>query len=320
MKRIKHSKIKNTGLLFELLTRQITYEILDGREEKSKEIVREFFNSRTELSKELRLFNLLLNEKQANISKSEKFLNVVLEAHTKINYDKLEKEKYNLIKTIKESFEIENFLSSPISNYKVLASIHKVFRGKTLNVNNVKDIFESRETLIEHISKTQVEKSVKKDEIIESYKKQEQDVRLLTYKILVETFNKKYSNLDESQKSLLKNYINNVNNSSKFKEYYKEQLKKVVKEIHSLYSSMEDQVTKIKLKETINVLKGQRIKREVSDSQVSSLMMAYELVKEIKLHDKKLEIIGNIINSEEKVQNQGMTSVTLICKKRDYSN
>jgi hypothetical protein len=282
MKRIKHSKIKNTGLLFELLTRQITYEILDGREEKSKEIVREFFNSRTELSKELRLFNLLLNEKQANILKSEKFLNVVLEAHTKINYDKLEKEKYNLIKTIKESFEIENFLSSPISNYKVLASIHKIFRGKTLNVNNVKDIFESRETLIEHISKTQIEKSVKKDEIIESYRKQEQDVRLLTYKILVETFNKKYSNLDESQKSLLKNYINNVNNSSKFKEYYKEQLKKVVKEIHSLYSSMEDQVTKIKLKETINVLKGQRIKREVSDSQVSSLMMAYELVKEIK--------------------------------------
>lgn len=282
MKRIKHSKIKNTGLLFELLTRQITYEILDGREEKSKEIVKEFFNSRTELSKELRLFNLLLNEKQANISKSEKFLNVVLEAHTKINYEKLENEKYNLIKTIKENFEVENFLSSPISNYKVLASIHKVFRGKTLNVNNVKDIFESRETLIEHISKTQIEKSVKKDEIIESYKKQEQDVRLLTYKILVETFNKKYSNLDESQKSLLKNYINNVNNSSKFKEYYKEQLKKVVKEIHSLYSSMEDQVTKIKLKETINVLKGQRIKREVSDSQVSSLMMAYELVKEIK--------------------------------------
>lgn len=282
MKRIKHSKIKNTGLLFELLTRQITYEILDGREEKSKEIVKEFFNSRTELSKELRLFNLLLNEKQANISKSEKFLNVVLEAHTKINYEKLENEKYNLIKTIKENFEVENFLSSPISNYKVLASIHKVFRGKTLNVNNVKDIFESRETLIEHISKTQVEKSVKKDEIIESYKKQEQDVRLLTYKILVETFNKKYSNLDENQKSLLKNYINNVNNSSKFKEYYKEQLKKIVKEIHSLYSSMEDQVTKIKLKETINVLKGQRIKREVSDSQVSSLMMAYELVKEIK--------------------------------------
>jgi hypothetical protein len=282
MKRIKHSKIKNTGLLFELLTRQITYEILDGREEKSKEIVKEFFSSKTELSKELRLFNLLLNEKQSNATKSEKFLNVVLEAHTKINYEKLEKEKFNLIKTIKETFNLENFLSSPINNYKILASIHKLFKGKTLNVNNVKDIFESKETLIEHISKTQTQKESSKDELIESYKKQEQDVRLLTYKILVETFNKKYSNLDENQKSLLKNYINNVNNSSKFKDYYKEQLKEVVKTIHNLYSEMDDKVTKIKLKETINVLKSQRIKREVSDSQVSSLMMAYELVKEIK--------------------------------------
>lgn len=282
MKRIKHSKIKNTGLLFELLTRQITYEILDGREEKSKEIVKEFFSSKTELSKELRLFNLLLNEKQSNATKSEKFLNVVLEAHTKINYEKLEKEKFNLIKTIKETFNLENFLSSPINNYKILASIHKLFKGKTLNVNNVKDIFESKETLIEHISKTQTQKEASKDELIESYRKQEQDVRLLTYKILVETFNKKYSNLDENQKSLLKNYINNVNNSSKFKDYYKQQLKEVVKIIHSLYSEMDDKVTKIKLKETINVLKSQRIKREVSDSQVSSLMMAYELVKEIK--------------------------------------
>lgn len=282
MKHIKHSKIKNTGLLFELLTRQITYEILDGREEKSKEIVKEFFSSKTELSKELRLFNLLLNEKQSNATKSEKFLNVVLEAHTKINYEKLEKEKFNLIKTIKETFNLENFLSSPINNYKILASIHKLFKGKTLNVNNVKDIFESKETLIEHISKTQTQKESSKDELIESYKKQEQDVRLLTYKILVETFNKKYSNLDENQKSLLKNYINNVNNSSKFKDYYKEQLKEVVKTIHNLYLEMDDKVTKIKLKETINVLKSQRIKREVSDSQVSSLMMAYELVKEIK--------------------------------------
>lgn len=282
MKRIKHSKIKNTGLLFELLTRQITYEILDGREEKSKEIVKEFFSSKTELSKELRLFNLLLNEKQSNATKSEKFLNVVLEAHTKINYEKLEKEKFNLIKTIKETFNLENFLSSPINNYKILASIHKLFKGKTLNVNNVKDIFESKETLIEHISKTQTQKESSKDELIESYRKQEQDVRLLTYKILVETFNKKYSNLDENQKSLLKNYINDVNNSSKFKDYYKEQLKEVIKTIHGLYSEMNDKVTKIKLKETINVLKSQRIKREVSDSQVSSLMMAYELVKEIK--------------------------------------
>jgi len=282
MRRIKHSKIKNTGLLFELLTRQITYDILNNSDEKSKRIVKEFFNSKTELSKELRLFNLLLNEKQNNEQKSEKFLDVVLEAHGKINYTILSEEKYNLIKKIKESYDLNNFFSSPISNYKVLASIHKVFRAKKLNVNNVKDVFESRQTLVEHISKTPTEKQIKKDKLIETYKKQEQDVRLLTYKILVEQFNKKYSKLNENQKLLLKNYINDVNNNSKFKEYYKEQIKDVVTEIKNIYNKVSDKVTKIKLRETMRVLKSQKIKREINDSQVSALMIAYELIKEIK--------------------------------------
>lgn len=282
MKRIKHSKFKNTGFLFELLTRQITLEILNGSEEKSKFIVKEFFNGKTELSKELRLFNLLLNEKQVNENKAEKFINVILEAHSHINQQKLNEEKYNLVKKIKENFNVDNFFASPITNYKILASIHKLFEAKKLDVKNVKDVFESRETLIEHVSKTQIQKQKEQDKLVETYKKQEEDVRLLTYKILVETFNKKYSNLNESQKGLLKNYINNVNNSSKFKEYYKSQIKEVISTMTQLHNEINDKVTKIKLKETINVLKSQKILREVKDNQVSALMMAFELVKEIK--------------------------------------
>ena len=281
MKRIKHSKFKNTGFLFELLTRQITLEILNGGEEKSKNIVKEFFNKKTQLSKELHLFNLLLNEKQLNEHKSEKFIDVILEAHSRIDYEKLNEEKYKLVKQIKENFDVDNFFASPITNYKLLASIHKLFEAKKINATNVKDVFKSRETLVEHISKTPTQKQIDKNELVETYQKQEQDVRLLTYKILVEQFNKKYTNLDENQKSLLREYINNVNNTSKFKEYYKTQLKETISSLYSLYKSMTDKVTKIKLRETINVLKEQKITREVKDNQVSSLMMAFELIKEI---------------------------------------
>jgi hypothetical protein len=228
MKRIKHSKFKNTGFLFELLTRQITLEILNGGEEKSKNIVKEFFNKKTQLSKELHLFNLLLNEKQLNEHKSEKFIDVILEAHSRIDYEKLNEEKYNLVKQIKENFDVENFFASPITNYKLLASIHKLFEAKKINATNVKDVFQSRETIVEHISKTPTQKHIDKNELVETYQKQEQDVRLLTYKILVEQFNKKYTNLDDNQKSLLREYINNVNNTSKFKEYYKTQLKETI--------------------------------------------------------------------------------------------
>ena len=288
MKKIKHSKFKNTGFLFELLTRQITLEILNNSPEKAKKIVSEFFGVKTELSKELRLFNLLINEKYNTESKAEKFIDAILEARTKLDDQKLVKEKYNLIKSIKENFDIDSFLASPVTNYRVLASIHKLFEAKKTDISDVKDIFDSKLTLVEHISTSTPKLKQKEDRLVEDYKKQEKDLRLLTYKILVETFNKKYSSLNTSQKNLLREYINNITNTSKFGEYYNIQLKNVVTELHSIYNKMNDKVTKIKLKETINVLKTQKIGKKITDEQVSSLMMAFELIKEIENVKKRI--------------------------------
>tara|TARA_Y100001938_G_scaffold141708_1_gene211876 strand:- start:987 stop:1865 length:879 start_codon:yes stop_codon:yes gene_type:complete len=284
MKKIKHSKFKNTGFLFELLTRQITLEVINGSEEKAKKIMAEFYGKGSELSKELRLFNLLINEKYSSDIKAEKFINAILEAHGKLEYKKLQREKYNLIKSIKENFEISNFLSSPVTNYKVLASIHKIFEAKKLDVQNVKDVFNAKQTLVEHISLSSNTKNTtnsKQDKLVEEYKAKDKDLRLLAYKILVETFNKKYSNLNKEQKSLLREYINNISNTTKFNEYFESQLIKTITSLHEMYKGMKDKITKIKLKETINVLKKQKIGKKITDGQVSALMMSYELIKEI---------------------------------------
>ena len=288
MKKIKHSKFKNTGFLFELLTRQITLEILNNAPvEKAKKIVQEFFGGKTELAKELRLFNLITTEKYNSESKAEKFIDAIIETRTKLDETKLLREKYNLVKAIKENFDIEEFVASPVANYKVLASVHKIFEAKIQDVTNVKDVFDAKITLVEHISTTQT--SIKKieDKLMETYKNQEKDLRLLTYKILVETFNTKYTNLNDDQKGLLREFINNVNNTSKFGEYYDSQLKKVVTELHKLHSEINDKITKIKLKETINVLKQQKIGKKITDEQVSALMISYELIKEITNVRKK---------------------------------
>jgi len=281
MRKIKHSKFKNTGFLFELLTRQVTLEIINGTEEKAKGIIKEFYGKGTEMSKELRLFNLLINEKYNSEAKAEKFIDAILEAHTKIDYKSLQREKYNLVKSIKENFEIKNFLSSPVTNYKILASIHKLFEGKKNDILDVKDVFDSKLTLVEHISSNSPTLKEKEDKLVEEYRKQEKDLRLLTYKILVETFNKKYTNLNDEQKSLLREYINNVNNTSKFNEYFEKELIKTITSLHEMYKGMKDKITKIKLKETINVLKKQKIGKKITDEQVSALMMSYELIKEI---------------------------------------
>jgi len=178
---------------------------------------------------------------------------------------------------------MDEFLSSPISNYRVLASIYKIFESKKMNNYDIKDVFNSKITLIESItSNPAVKTQSKKDKLVESYKKQDKDLRLLTYKILVEQFNKKYSNLNESQKSLLKEYINNLTNTTGFKSYVENEIPNIVKELKSIQSKVKDKVTKIKLAETASVLSKTKIGKSVSDNHVSSLMMSYELIKELK--------------------------------------
>ena len=286
MKRVKHSKFKNTGILFELLVRQITLEVLNGdTTEKAKKIVSEFFSPKTELNKELRLYELLLKEKYSSESRAEKFIDTVNEAHNRIDQKQLQREKDNLIKKINESFNMDEFLSSPISNYRVLASIYKIFESKRMNDYDVKDVFNSKITLIETITSKPSTLSSKKvtTQIVESYKKQDKDLRLLTYKILVETFNKKYSNLDENQKNLLREYINNLSNTTGFKSYVEKEIPSIVSELKTLSKGIKDKVTKIKLAETISVLSKTKIGKVVSDNHVSSIMMSYELIKELKV-------------------------------------
>jgi hypothetical protein len=287
MKKIKHSKVKNTGVLFELLVRQITLEVLNGdKTENAKRIVKEFFAAGKELNKELRLYDLLIKEKYSSESRAEKFVDTVCEAYAKLDTNKLNKEKYNLIKQIKESFDSEQFLSSPITNYKVLASIYKVFESQKTQNLDIKDIFNSKITLIENITSKPVSKIIKKDDeaeqLVEMYKKQDKDIRLLTYKILVETFNKKYTNLDSKQKEVLREYINNINNTSKFKDYFTQELKNTILELNKVNKQVSDKVTNIKLNETLSVLKSQKLGRSVADNQVSVLLLSQELLKELK--------------------------------------
>jgi hypothetical protein len=286
MKKIKHSKVKNTGVLFELLVRQITLEVLNGdKTENAKHIVKEFFAAGTELNKELRLYDLLLKEKYNSESKAEMFVDTVSQAHTKLNETKLTKEKYNLIKEINSKFDLENFLSSPITNYKVLASIYKVFESKKSENYDIKDVFNSKITLIENIiSRPTLAKTNNSEDskLIESYKQQDKDLRLLTYKILVETFNKKYTNLDDNQKGLLKEYINNMSNTTKFKEYVSIELPKIISNLKEIKLKIKDKVTTIKLSETISILDKMKFGKTVTDNQVSSIMLSYELIKELK--------------------------------------
>ena len=290
MKKIKHSKFKNTGFIFELLVRQITAEVMSSSKSIAEKLLKEHFNSKQELSKELKLYQYLINEKYNSESKAEQFINTILEARKKIDEKKLTKEKYNLIKEIKETYDLDEFIKSPISNYKTLASIYKIFETVVTDTQyEPTDIVSARFTIAENIINSSIQnKDVKlKDAVLEEYRKQDEDLRAVSYKLLVESFNNKYSNLTNDQKGLLREYINNINNTGKLSEYVSNEITKLVEGLKEVGSKISDKVTKIKLAETIANIKKIKSAKKIKEQHLSAMMMTYELLKELKDSIKK---------------------------------
>jgi hypothetical protein len=285
MKKIKHSKFKNAGFIFELLVRQVTSEILTSNKSVAEKILKEFFNSKKELSKELKLYQYLINEKYNSESKAEQFINTICEARKRLDEKKLIKEKYSLIKSIKETYNIDDFIKSPVSNYKVLASIYKIFEVVTTDEQyEPTDVVSSRFTITENIINSSIQNKDEKykDAIVEEYKKQDEDLRAVSYKLLVESFNKKYKNLNAEQKSLLREYINNINNTGKLSEYVSNEIAKIVNALKEVSNKISDKVTKIKLAETLNNIKKIKSVKKIKEEHLSALMMSYELINELK--------------------------------------
>jgi len=279
--KIKHSKIRNTGILFELLTRQITVDVLNNdKKGLAANMMKTFFNKNTQLGKEYELYKVLTTENYKSEITANQLVDAVLSAHKKLGSSRLKREKYNLIKEIRKNYGINDFFMARIPNYKVNASIYKLFYLS--NDSNPATETQSRFTVVEHITRKPISNKKKEKAIVEGYEKQEKDLRLLAYGILVEKFNKKYSSLSKEQKNLLKEYINNISNTNSLKEFIESETVKVKKKLQSILPTVDDKVTKIKMKEAINqadtLMKG----RIVEDKQVVTLMRYYQLVKELK--------------------------------------
>lgn len=282
MAKKSHSKYQNTGVLFELLIRQITSDILSGGVGKATKIINEFFKVDSELNKELHLYHALMNQKYDDKSKAEELIKTAVDIRKNLNEELLKKQRYNLIKRIKDSYDMESFLKSKIKNYKELASICNLFEQVVNNLSPV-EIVNSKYTLVEHITSNKSAIEEKKSALIEKYETMDKDDRLLSYKFLLDSFNKKYGSLNIKQKNLLREYINNVSDSVRLRNYIESEIPTIRKEIVELAKGIPDKVVKIKLKEIINQLKViKESKGDVKDAYVIAIMKYYELADELR--------------------------------------
>ena len=291
MRKVKHNKIRNTGLLFEFLLRQITSDVLNKDNGPAVKIVKEKFNENTELGKELALYNILITKKFKSDSRADYFINEVMKARGDLNNSTLRRERYNLIKEIQSNYNLQKFMSSKVPNYKTYASIYTLFEyDKSLSPDQKTESFFN---IVEHV--TTDDKSIKLSETVHTLPDDE-DLRILTYKTLLEKFNQKYTKLSGAQKNLLREYINNISNTNSLKDTLKEIVKGLKEDLQTHSKNLKDEVVKIKMTEAIKSVDkfcGVNDKSNVvKDEYVVQTMRYLELLKELKKSgNKKQKVI-----------------------------
>ena len=281
--KIKHSKYRNTGLIFELLVKQIAADTLNGSDSAAISIIKEFYSTKNALSKEYKLYNLILKAEGVNQTKAEAILSTITEVSRKLDQDVLKNQKYKLISRIKESYNLDEFFSIQVKSYKPLAALYCLLEAQNnTELVDPQYLIENKVTILEYLtSKSQNQEDVK-DTLIEEYSKYDKDLKLLTFRILLEKFNNKYKDLLPEQKNILKEFITSVNSKTRLRNVINEELSKIANEVQKLSSKVKDQVVKIKLDEVAKAIAPLKKTETITDIHLINLMQYYDLVNELK--------------------------------------
>ena len=281
--KIKHSKYKNTGLIFELLVKQVAADTLSRKESPAIKVIKKFYTGNTSLVKEFKLYDFILKNKGVGSKKAETIVSTIVEISRKLDLDSLKKQKYGLIKELKQHYDLEEFFSMKVDTYKPLAALYCL-----LEAQNTPDLLDpnvfvnNKTTILEHLTQTKHSEGQVKDALIEEYSKFDKDLRLLTYKILLEKFNNQYKDLLPEQKNILKEFIVSANSSIRLRNIVNEEMIKLGKDISTLKAKITDSVVRIKLEEIQKAIIPVKNTQKVDDNHLVSLMQYYELVNELK--------------------------------------
>lgn len=276
MKKLKHNKLRNTGLLFEILSRNVMHEVLGNEDQIAIKIIKKHFKPESELIKELVLYQTLAGTTKND---PQELLKLTLESRNRLDRKKLEDEKYQLIRNIKSKYDLNLFFETRTSNYKTTASIFKLFENKVDAAPD--DYLTSRKSILEHLSNERPQE-VLEEEVERELKAQDPELRNLTFKYVVNKFNEKYRSLAPRQKTLLGKYINEDITHPSFRNFICDEIKWINESLENIIKRIDDEVMKIKLNETINLTESILSSKIIKDEHLSSMLKYYELIDELE--------------------------------------
>lgn len=278
---IKHSKYKNTGILFELLVRQITADTLSGKDSKATNILKKYF-VKTELGREYKLYETLTKHKHLTEGKAEVVINSVIESSKNLNRGALKRQKYNLIKEIQNYYNLEEFFKTKLPNYKSYAALYTLIEiYNSENLSNPDQIISNKIAILEGLTTKEVNKKKVEDDLMTEFQSYDKDLRILTYRVMLEKFNGKYASLNDNQKIVLKEFINSVDSTPKLRDFYNTKVEEIKEELNKLSKKVTDKATQIKLNEVTNLLTPLSKIANVGNDNLVNLLQYYELLEEL---------------------------------------
>ncbi len=281
--KIKHSKYKNTGILFELLVRQITADTLKGGDSPAIDILKKYF-VKTTLGREYKLYELVLKSNVLNEGRANMVISTILETSQKFNRTSLKKQKYNLINEITKHYNLDVFFGAQIKNYKELAAIYTLIEGYNIEDNtDTNQLIENKVTLLEHLTKQEVSNKDVKEDILKEFQSYDKDLRILTYQVLLEKFNNKYDGLSKEQKQVLKEFIESVDSTPGLRNFYNSKISELKNLLNKEAKIIKDKATQIKITEISKLLSELNKDSKVGNDNLVDLLQYYELVKEIQI-------------------------------------
>ena len=270
--KFRHNKKRNTAFLFEALVKELTRAVVHGENDKQKTIsglIKEHFNKKTALSRELSLYKQLYETKQFPKEIAEKLVTQIKAERDKLNETELFSEQSKLIAKINKmvGFQVyDNF----VPNYKTLATISQIFNRQIETKQKVLLEQELLETITGNVETKKV--------ILER-------TDAFTFRRFIDRFNNEYGDkLLKEQKELLSRFINNTEDDLELKLYLNEEIDRLKTEIKSAFNTEllkenSELAKKVKqVNETLQRLKIQQIDEEL----VKRIMYIQQFVSEVK--------------------------------------
>lgn len=279
---IKHSKYKNTGILFELLVRQITTDTLDGKDSPAKDILKKYF-VKSELGREYKLYETLLKKTSLTEGKANVVVSTLVDSSKTLNRGAIKRQKYNLISEIQKHYNINEFFNHKLPNYKMYAAFYTLLEiANTPEAVDPEQAINNKVTILEHLTAAKITENKVRDEVMSEFENADKDVRLLAYKMVLENFNEKYDTLHPKQKSILKEYITSIDNTPRLREFYTNKVTEIKSELATLNKKTKNQATKIKIDEIITVINPPAKNAKITDNDLVDLLQYYDLINELE--------------------------------------